>query len=220
MPVKDDWVNDDFVDADDMNAIGSAINSLESGLGDKADAVHTHAADDITSGQLDISVIPTGATGSTVCIGNDSRLSDTRVPTDNTVSTNKIQDGAVTTAKLAPEVTTYMQGLIHSTGPTSQSSASSGTHTAAVASSRHRYYITAQAVTATIAAPTGSPANGWQLIYRIKDNGNAQTLNWDNVFRPIGVELPTTTTVGKTIYVGCEYNADDAKWDVLAVGEG
>mgnify|MGYP006976800958 CR=1 FL=1 len=101
MPVKDDWVNDDFVDADDMNAIGSAINSLESGLGDKADAVHTHAADDITSGQLDISVIPTGATGSTVCIGNDSRLSDTRVPTDNTVSTNKIQDGAVTEGKLA-----------------------------------------------------------------------------------------------------------------------
>ena len=57
-------------------------------------------AGDITSGTLDIARIPTGSTSSTVCIGNDARLSDTRTPTDNTVSTAKIQNDAVTYAKI------------------------------------------------------------------------------------------------------------------------
>ena len=63
-------------------------------------ASHTHAASDITSGTLDIARIPTGSTSSTVCVGNDARLSDTRTPTDNTVSTAKIQNDAVTYAKI------------------------------------------------------------------------------------------------------------------------
>jgi hypothetical protein len=44
-------------------------------------ASHTHAASDITSGTLDIARIPTGSSSSTVCIGNDARLSDSRAPT-------------------------------------------------------------------------------------------------------------------------------------------
>lgn len=42
-----------------------------------------------------------GTAAGTAAQGNDSRLSDTRTPTDNTVSTAKIQDGAVTSAKIA-----------------------------------------------------------------------------------------------------------------------
>lgn len=45
---------------------------------------HTHAATDITSGTLDISRIPTGSTSSTVCIGDDARLSDPRTPLSHT----------------------------------------------------------------------------------------------------------------------------------------
>ena len=41
-----------------------------------------------------------GTTAATFCQGNDSRLSDTRTPTDNTVSTAKLQDDAVTYAKI------------------------------------------------------------------------------------------------------------------------
>lgn len=41
-----------------------------------------------------------GAEAGTICQGNDSRLSNTRTPTDNSVSTAKIQNGAVTNAKL------------------------------------------------------------------------------------------------------------------------
>lgn len=41
-----------------------------------------------------------GTSAATFCEGNDSRLSDTRTPTDNTVSTAKLQDDAVTYAKI------------------------------------------------------------------------------------------------------------------------
>jgi hypothetical protein len=39
--------------------------------------------------------------GQAVVVNNDARLADTRIPTDNTVTTVKIADGAVTTAKIA-----------------------------------------------------------------------------------------------------------------------
>ncbi|QDF17127.1 minor tail protein [Gordonia phage William] len=53
-----------------------------------------------------------GNTAGTAAQGDDARLSDTRTPTDNTVSTAKIQNGAVTVAKLASEVNTTIQGMI------------------------------------------------------------------------------------------------------------
>lgn len=49
-------------------------------------------------------VLTTGTFGTVVgsfCQGNDSRLSDTRTPTDGSVTTAKIVDGSITTAKLA-----------------------------------------------------------------------------------------------------------------------
>lgn len=43
-----------------------------------APSSHTHAASDITSGTFAISFIPTGTSSSSVCVGNDARLSDAR----------------------------------------------------------------------------------------------------------------------------------------------
>ena len=48
--------------------------------------VHTHSASAITSGTLDIARIPTGTDSSTVCIGDDARLSDARTPTSHAAS--------------------------------------------------------------------------------------------------------------------------------------
>lgn len=48
-----------------------------------------------------------GTTASTAAAGNDARLSDTRTPTDNTVSTAKIQAAAVTATQLADGTITY-----------------------------------------------------------------------------------------------------------------
>lgn len=45
---------------------------------------HVHSANDVTSGTFSISRIPLGTTSSTVCVGNDSRLSDSRAPLAHT----------------------------------------------------------------------------------------------------------------------------------------
>jgi len=80
-----------------------------------------------------------------------------------------------------------------------------------------QYNLTAQAATLTVAAPTGTPLNGNKLIIRILDNGSAQTLSWNATYTPIGVFLPTVTTASKMLYVGCIYNADNTRWDVVLV---
>ena len=57
-------------------------------------------------------------------------------------------------------------------------------------------------------------------MIRIKDSGSAQTIAWTSGaggYRAIGVTLPTTTTAGKTTYVGLIYNSNDSIWDVIGV---
>ena len=77
--------------------------------------------------------------------------------------------------------------------------------------------ITAQATGLTIANPTGTMSEGQAMIIRIKDNGTAQTIAFDTNYRAIGVTLPTTTTISKTIYIGLVWNDTDTKFDVLGI---
>ena len=79
--------------------------------------------------------------------------------------------------------------------------------------------ISAQAVALTIANPTGTPVQDQKLKFRIKDNGTARAITWGTNFRAIGVTLPTTTTASKVLVVGCFWNSNDSKWDVIAVNE-
>jgi hypothetical protein len=79
------------------------------------------------------------------------------------------------------------------------------------------YAYTALAANLTINAPTGTPTNGDKLIFRLLDNGTSRTLTWDSTYTVIGVTLPTATTISKTTYVGCIYNANNTRWDVIAV---
>lgn len=71
---------------------------------------HSHNASDVNAGTLNIARIPTGQTGTTVPLGNDARFTDTRTPTDNTVSTAKVQDNAVTNGKLADMAANTIKG--------------------------------------------------------------------------------------------------------------
>jgi len=97
--------------------------------------------------------------------------------------------------------------------------ASSSTPAPTGGSLRNFFTVTALAANATISAPSGTPANGNKLFIRIKDNGTARTLAYNSIFRAIGVTLPTTTVLGKTLYLGCIYNSADSKWDVIAVAQ-
>jgi len=78
--------------------------------------------------------------------------------------------------------------------------------------------VTAIAQAFTIAAPTGTVANGQKLLIRIKDNGTARAITWNAIYRAIGVTLPATTVLSKTHYIGAVYNSNATKWDVVAVG--
>jgi hypothetical protein len=79
--------------------------------------------------------------------------------------------------------------------------------------------ITAQAVNLTVSAPSGTPVLGQKLIINITDDGTARTISWNAVYNVINVTLPITTTVNKSLYIGCIYNADTSQWDVVAVKE-
>lgn len=79
--------------------------------------------------------------------------------------------------------------------------------------------ITAQAVALTLANPTGTAVDGWGLVIRIKDNGTARAISYGTQYRAVGVTLPTTTVIGKTLYLGLIYNQADTKWDVVAVAQ-
>lgn len=77
--------------------------------------------------------------------------------------------------------------------------------------------ITALASDLTINAPTATLTDGLKLIVRILDNGTSRNLTWDSFYREIGLTLPTATLIGKILYVGCIYNADNNTFDVVAV---
>jgi hypothetical protein len=79
------------------------------------------------------------------------------------------------------------------------------------------YAYTALAAGLTINAPTGTPLDGDKLIFRLLDNGTSRALTWNGTYTVIGVTLPTATTISKTTYVGCIYNANNTRWDVIAV---
>lgn len=77
----------------------------------------------------------------------------------------------------------------------------------------------AAAITSLSSGLTYKPANGRRLRLRFKDNGTARAITAGASFRGVGVTLPTTTTISKTLYWDCVYNATDSIWDVVDVGE-
>jgi len=83
-----------------------------------------------------------------------------------------------------------------------------------------RYTVTALAADMTINNPSGTPTDGQTLLIRIKDDGTARALTWSgSQFRVIGVTLPTTTVISKTVYIGLIWNSADSKWDVVSVNQ-
>jgi len=99
----------------------SEVTGLQTALDSKAAASHTHTAAQLSDATATgrslltatdaaaartaigagTSSLTIGTTASTAAAGNDSRLTNQRVPTDNSVSNVKIVDGAVDNAKIS-----------------------------------------------------------------------------------------------------------------------
>lgn len=103
--------------------------------------------------------------------------------------------------------------------PQLQSVADAGGTLTPVSITNDMVIATALSQATTIAAPSGSPVQGEKLVIRLKDNGTARALTWNSIYRAIGVTLPTTTVISKTVYCGFIYNSTDTKWDCVAVAQ-
>jgi hypothetical protein len=155
---------------------------------------------------------PTGVTGATGPVGPTG-------PTGVTGATGPTGPTGVT-GPTGPTGPTGVTGATGATGPSTslENVTSSTTPTPAIASPIHQYNLTALAAGATFGAPTGSPAGGYALRIRIKDDGTARSLAFDAIYRAgTDVALPTTTVLSKTMYLGFIYNAADTKWDLVAL---
>ena len=81
------------------------------------------------------------------------------------------------------------------------------------------FYITAQAGPLKFNNPGGTLTSGRTLIIRIKGDGTARALTYDTKYRAMGNALPSTTVVGKTLYLGFIYNSTDDKLDLVATAQ-
>jgi hypothetical protein len=186
------------------NHTGTQLASTVSDFSSAADARIT-AATSTGTGSLVRATSP-AITTPTGIVKDDVGLGSV----DNTSNATERAATATLTNKILNSTTNTFASVV--------SEASSATPTPTGDSRENELYETALAANATIAAPTGTATNGNKLIIRIKDNGTARTLAWNAIYRGIGVTLPATTVISKTLYLGARYNSTDTKWDVIAYG--
>lgn len=80
------------------------------------------------------------------------------------------------------------------------------------------YQLTSLANDCTFNAPSGTPTNGQNLWIRVKDNGTARSLTWHSIYsESSGVDLPSTTIVGETLYIQFIYNSNESQWEAVSV---
>ena len=79
----------------------------------------------------------------------------------------------------------------------------------------------ATAITSFTTNLTGTPSTTKKqtLTIRIKDDGTARAITWGASFASRGATLPTTTVLGKYLYVGFIYNSTASIWDCVAVSQ-
>jgi hypothetical protein len=166
------WENKTPANARTALGLGTAATQASTAF---AAASHTHAAADVTSGTFDIARIPTGTTSTTVCIGNDSRLSDSRTPTAHASSHAAAGSDALTlsqsqitnlTTDLSAKAPLASPAL---TGTPTSTTAAADTNTTQIATTA---FVVGQASASTPAA-LGTAAVGTSLKYARADHVHA-----------------------------------------------
>lgn len=77
----------------------------------------------------------------------------------------------------------------------------------------------ATAITSMSSGLSGTIKNGQKLTIRIKDDGTARAITWGSSYASRGVTLPTTTVLGKYLYVGLIGNETTSTLDCIAAAQ-
>lgn len=193
-----------------LDAVGQIVNPA-TGLADYTAKVMKPTAPYIAVGSDatgDLYYRGAGGTLSRLALGTDTQIltANASVPYWSTFSGITTNSTAILTNKrIEPRIV-------------SATSYTTDTGTALSVATCDEFIVTAQAGALKFNNPGGTPVEGEKLIIRIKDDGTARALTYDTQFRASSdLALPTTTVLGKTLYMGFEYNATDTKWDLLAV---
>jgi hypothetical protein len=152
-------------------------------------------------------VINTSVSG-TAILDEDNMVSDsaTKLATQQSIKAY-VDNGTVTMTnkRINPRIVTA-------------ASYTTDTGTALSVATCDEFDVTAQAGPLKLNNPGGTPVNGQKLIVRIKDDGTARALTYDTQFRAsTDLALPTTTVLGKVLYMGFIWDSTDSKWTLLAL---
>jgi len=155
-------------------------------------------------------VINTSFTGTAKAASGDI----TTGTADNLIVTPKgLKDAGLT---VTPTSTTTFTNKRINPRIVTAASYTTDTGTALDVSTCDEFDVTAQAGALKLNNPGGTAVAGQKLIVRIKDDGTARALTYDTEFRASSdLALPTTTVLGKTLYMGFMFNATDTKFDLL-----
>ena len=176
----------------------SEITGLVDALAGKAAAAHTHSIANVTGlqGALD---------GKQAASANLDGFAAKSAPSGAVVGTSDTQ--TLTNKRITPRVVTSA-----APNPFAWNSDSSD-----------RISITGLATSLAMPADTGTPTDMQPMLFKIVDNGVQQTITWTTAsvksFRAVGVTLPANTAAGKTLYIGCVYNAAASRWDVISINQ-
>lgn len=76
--------------------------------------------------------------------------------------------------------------------------------------------VTAQTTAISIAAPSGTPTDGQQLIIRLRDNGTIRAITWNGVYSRYSSDLPVSTIASSTMTYIFLWNASTSAWDLVS----
>lgn len=133
-------------------------------------------------------------------------LADRLLLIDSETNPNSLKDVESTAIK---DLFKTSYDALYAAIPVPASTTSAATHTPVGSHLRYQLKVTAQAEAFTIAEPSGTPAEGNMILLAIKDNGTARAITWNAIY--VG-EKPTTTVLGKWLYIISIYNSTSAKW--------
>ena len=189
------------IDPSHINDLQDEVNALESGL--------LNGTAPVTSSRASVqglNVAGNSTLGSTITIGSVTHIFSTAV--GSTGQALGITAVSGSTRTIGPITIT--------TAPRVDSTTTASAYTPN-ADTTDVVDLTALASSITFSTPSGTPANGQRLMFRIKDNGSSRQLNFSTSYVSGGVPLPTATTVSKWLHLGWMYNASgSSRWYLVA----